>query len=169
MRFGGRLEQRDADAADVFGARTERRHLDRTHGEPVVEIEPEVPRMGVREEIAVGRRDDANVDLPRLACADRPELARLERAEKQRLERRAAASPISSRNSVPPSASSKRPRLGLLRAGERALHVAEELARHELGGERAAVDARRSGRARDGRSRRGSRAAMSSLPVPVSP
>ena len=49
-------------------------------------------------------------------------------------------SPTSSRKSVPPSASSKRPSLLLDRAGERALLVAEQLALEQRLGERGAVD-----------------------------
>ena len=49
-------------------------------------------------------------------------------------------SPTSSRKSVPRSASSKRPARSLERAGERASHVAEELALEELFGDRGAVD-----------------------------
>ena len=49
-------------------------------------------------------------------------------------------SPISSRNSVPPSASSNRPFLSAIGVRERALHVPEELALEQRLGERAAVD-----------------------------
>ena len=48
-------------------------------------------------------------------------------------------SPISSRKSVPPSASSNLPRRSRDRAGERALHVAEQLALDQLLGDRRAV------------------------------
>ena len=76
-------------------------------------------------------------------------------------------SPISSRKSVPPWACSKKPRLRACGAGERALLVAEELALDELARDRGAVhlDERRLAARRepvDG-------AAMSSLPVPLSP
>ena len=50
-------------------------------------------------------------------------------------------SPTSSRNSVPPSASSKRPGRRAHRAGEGALLVAEQLALEHAGRERRAVDA----------------------------
>src|SRR5207253_612772 len=79
--LGRRFEERDADAAHVLGARAQRRHLDGTHRESVIEVEAEVPGVRVREEVAIGGGDDADVDVTRLARADRPELARLERAE----------------------------------------------------------------------------------------
>ena len=49
------------------------------------------------------------------------------------------SSPISSRKSVPPSASSNRPLLARLRAGERALLVAEELRLDQRVGQRRAA------------------------------
>ena len=133
-----RLEQRHPDPADVLGARAQRRHLDRAHGEAVVEIEPEMPGVRVGEQIAIRRRDDPHVDVTRLARADGPELARLERAQEQRLERG---------RRLPNLVEEERPTVGqleeaapcLLRAREGALHVAEELARHELGRQRREV------------------------------
>ncbi len=77
-------------------------------------------------------------------------------------------SPISSRKSVPPSACSNLPVRSRDRAGERALHVPEQLALDQLGRDRGAVDL-------DERRRRGagerwwSARATSSLPVPFSP
>ena len=50
------------------------------------------------------------------------------------------SSPISSRKMVPPAASSNAPRPARLRAGERALLVAEQLALEQVGRDRAAVD-----------------------------
>ena len=47
---------------------------------------------------------------------------------------------ISSRKSVPPSASSKQPTRSALRVGERALHVAEQLALEDALGQPAGVD-----------------------------
>ena len=64
----------------------------------------------------------------------------LEHAEELHLQRRAGSSPISSRNSVPPSASSKSPRAIGVGVGEGALLVAEELALQQVLGDGAAVD-----------------------------
>ena len=87
-------ERRDADADDV---------------EPVEEVLAERAGRDHRLEVAMGRADDAHVD----ACAS----ARRRRGAPRRSAGRAGASsastsgisPISSRKSVPPSATSKRP------------------------------------------------------------
>ena len=77
-------------------------------------------------------------------------------------------SPISSRNSVPPSASSMSPGLASDRAGERALLVAEQLGLEHLARQRAAVDGHE-GPARARGERSWMARATSSLPVPLSP
>ena len=78
------------------------------------------------------------------------------------------SSPISSRNSVPPSAATNRPRFGGVGAGERAAHVAEQLALEQRADERAAVD-RDERRRLARRPAKWSARATSSLPVPLSP
>ena len=76
----------------------------------------EAPRRDLGLEVAVGRGDDAHVDLDRLGRADAADLALLQHAQQLHLHL-GAISPISSRKSVPPVASSKRPRF--VRAGAR--------------------------------------------------
>ena len=141
--------------------------LDRDHVEPVVEILAEAALGDRALEVAVGGGDDAHVDADGLAstptrsnvpsCSTRSSLACTSMP----------SSPISSRNSVPPCASSKRPARAADGAGERALLVAEELALDERRGDRGAVDPH------ERRPLRGLRwcsaRASSSLPVPVSP
>ena len=77
-------------------------------------------------------------------------------------------SATSSRNSVPPFAAWKKPSRSLLGAGEGALAVAEELALHQVLGDRAAVHRRRTALAPRA-ALRGCRRAASSLPLPDSP
>jgi hypothetical protein len=61
-------------------------------------------------EVLVRGGDHAHIDLDRRLAADAIELALGQHAQQARLQRRVDMSPISSRNSVPPSACSKRPR-----------------------------------------------------------
>ena len=77
-------------------------------------------------------------------------------------------SPISSRNSVPPSASSKRPGLRADGAGEGALLVAEQLRLHQRLGDGGAVDLDERLAVRAASCSWSARA-TSSLPVPLSP
>lgn len=60
---------------------TERRDLDRHHLESVVEVLAEATFPDEGEQVAVGARDDANVDAERLAPAHRHHLRVLEEAE----------------------------------------------------------------------------------------
>ena len=77
-------------------------------------------------------------------------------------------SAISSRNSVPRCASSKHAGAAIVRAGERALLVAEDLALEQRLGNRRAVDRRRTGTSRAG-SARGSSARRAPCPCPTRP
>ena len=140
-----------ASARDVLAPLAQRRQpdLDRVEAEEQVLAEP------ARGDLArAGRRW-----WPR-GCARRPAArATRRRARPRRSAARAAAwpaaasgmLPISSRNSVPPSASSKRPMRSVSRVGEGALHVAEQLALEDALGEPAQVD----GDERPRRARRG--------------
>jgi hypothetical protein len=98
-----------ASTRDVARALAQRRQHDREHVQPVVEVLAERAVGDLLLEIAVRRRHDAHVDLDRLGAADPFELALLQHAQQLDLHV-GGRSPTSSRNSVPPSASSKRPR-----------------------------------------------------------
>jgi hypothetical protein len=109
------------------------------HVQPVVQVLAERAARDLGLELAVGRRHHPHVDvllegpptgLTFFSCSTRRSLTWSARD----------SSPISSRNSVPPSASRTRPGFGLDRAGERALGVAEQLALEQVVGDRAAVD-----------------------------
>ncbi len=76
----------------------------------------------------------------RRGAADALELARSSSTRRIFAWMASGSSPISSRKSVPPWASSNRPSLRWLRAGERALLVAEELGLEQRLGNRGAVD-----------------------------
>ena len=80
-------------------------------GEDVEAVEQILPQRAVRDRrlhVLVGGGDQPDVDLDRLGAAEPLELALLQRAQQLDL-RGEVTSPISSRRSVPPSASSKRP------------------------------------------------------------
>ena len=123
-----------AERPDVLAALAQRRQadLDRVEAEQQVLAEPAGRHLGAR-----GRRWSRRGCARRLAARARSRPARTRRSRARAAAWPAAAAralPISSRNSVPPSASSKRPMRSVLRVGEGALHVAEHLAlEHALG------------------------------------
>ena len=87
----------------------QRRHRNRKHVQAVEQVLAETPGLHVGDQVAVGGGDDADVDLDR-SCARRP--ARLRPPARRATTSPAPAggnSPISSRNSVPPSASTNLP------------------------------------------------------------
>ena len=112
----------------------------RTHGEPEVEIRAEAAGVDLGAQVAVGGGDDADVDGLVRVAADAADLAASRARAAAWAGARAGSSPISSRKTVPPSASSKAPARRPHGAGERALLVAEQLALEEVGGDGAAVD-----------------------------
>src|SRR6185295_6138222 len=73
--------------ADVLRSLAQRRDVDARHRQPEVEIGPEGPLIGLRAQVAVGRRDDADVDLDVLLAADAAERTPLEDPEQGRLDR----------------------------------------------------------------------------------
>ncbi len=95
---------------DVLAAGAQRRQPHRHDVEPVEQVLAERALRDEPLEIAVRRRDEADVDLDRLGAAETLHLALLEHAQELDLRGR-EMSPISSRKSVPPCASSKRPGL----------------------------------------------------------
>jgi len=97
---------------NVVCARPQRgqRHFD--HGEPVIEIFAKGALVGAEGERAIRGRDDAHVDRLLGVAADAPDRSRLDGTKQLRLYE-SGISPISSRKSVPPWASSKTPRRSL--------------------------------------------------------
>ena len=123
----------------------QRRQRDLDDREPVVEVFAERALVHVaRERRGWSRRRCARRPGALAFAADAAHRARLERAQQLGLQP-SGSSPISSRNSVPPSASSKTPLAIGVGAGERAAHVTEQLALDEVLRHRAAVDRRRTG------------------------
>ena len=104
----------------------------------IVEVLPEMSRGGVDGEVAVGRRDDAHVDLDRRRSADALELLLLEHAKQLGLEVEPHLGDFveEQRSAVRPLERAFDP---LDRAGERALLVAEQRALDEAFRQRGAV------------------------------
>src|SRR5439155_6507253 len=109
----------------VVFALTERRH-DRLHdGQPIIEILAELLLRDPRLQIAMSRGDDPRVEARRRVRAQTPELPRLERAQQLRLElERELADFVDEEGAA--VGLFEQPGARLLRAGERALHEAEE-------------------------------------------
>ena len=118
-------------------------------------------------EVAVGRGDEPHVERRSASSRRRARSRFVSRKRSSFTCVEAEISPISSRNSVPPSADSKRPDPSLGRAGERAALVAEELALEQISGSAAQLTATNGARARG--LAWWIACAISSLPVPVSP
>ncbi len=124
---------------DVLAPLAQRRDVDRHDVQPVEEVLAERPGAHLGQQVAVGRRDQADVDLDGLDAAHALELRLLQDAQQLHLhldrdladlveEQRAAVRQLEA------------PRLGADGAGEGALVVAEQLRLHERLGDGGAVD-----------------------------
>ena len=74
----GRLDERRRQQRHVVGAIAQRRRAQGDDGQTEVEVLAELARGHGRLQVAVGRRDDAHLDLQRLLAAHARELARLQ-------------------------------------------------------------------------------------------
>ena len=107
--------------------------------EPVVEILAEVAGADLLLQVAVGRGDDADVDLLRLALADALELALLEHPQQLDLQLGAHAGDFVEEDGAAVGGL-EAAGLVLDGPGERPLDVAEQLALQQALGQRPAVD-----------------------------
>jgi len=82
------LEEPLGEWADLVGALAQGRDPQRHRVEPVQEVEPEPAGLDHRLEVAVGRRDHADVDVDLLVAADPRDLLGLEHAQECGLRRR---------------------------------------------------------------------------------
>ena len=112
----------------------------RSDVEAVEQVLAEAARRDLGLEVAVGGRDDPHVDLDRVAPPTGVELAAPASTRSSFACSVGGSSPISSRNSVPPSAASNAPVARCDRAGEGAALVAEQLALEQRLGDGAAVE-----------------------------
>ena len=72
---------------EIPAARAQRRDLEIERVDPVVEILAEQPVGDARAQVAVGRRDDAHVDLHRVVAAERLDRPLLQHAQQLGLRR----------------------------------------------------------------------------------
>jgi hypothetical protein len=114
--------------------------------EAVEEVLAEAVRPHIGGEIAVGGGDDADVGLALDRLAEAEEAAPLDRAEELRLRGQGELAYLVEEQGAARGALEEA-RLGGVRAGERALRVAEELALDERVGDRGAVDGHERARA----------------------
>ena len=134
-----RCEEVLGEQRDVVTALAQRRQVERDDVQAVVEIAAEVSGANLLVEVAVRRRDDARVDRNRLGRADGNHFALLQHAEQLDLRRRRRlADFVEEERALRRRA--EEAELVADRAGERSLHVTEQLALEQALGQRAAVD-----------------------------
>ena len=102
---GSRSRKCRASSGDVVAALAQRRNRDRNHRQPVVEILAEAPLGHLGAGGPVGGGDDAHVDPTRPVPPTRSN-SRVSSTRRSLAWIDSGSSPISSRNSVPPSAGS---------------------------------------------------------------
>src|SRR5262249_17252544 len=115
---------------DVVAPLPERRQMERDHVQPVIEIAPEVADANLFVEVAVRRRDDARIHRHRVGRADGDDLAMLQRPEQLDLRRRRRLANLVEKE----GAFRRRAEEAYFvanRAGERSLHVPEQLTLQE--------------------------------------
>ena len=105
------LGQEVADQqGDVVEPVAQGRQVDGDDVQAVVQVLAEAAAASISLlQVPVGGRDDAHVDVPHLVLAHAAELPLLQDAQQLGLDFAGCMSPISSRNRVPPLASSKQP------------------------------------------------------------
>ena len=124
---------------DVFAARSQRRHHDGQHVETVEKVLAKAHRLHLRSKIAVGRGDDADVDLEIARVADAPNHLVLQYAQELHLEREGQLAYFVEKQRAAVGFFEE-PAPIAVGVGECALLVAEELALQEILGDGAAVD-----------------------------
>src|SRR6266478_5202255 len=123
----------------VAAARPQGRHLYVDHVDPEVEILAEAALLDSRLEVAVGRRDQVDVEGHLLVGADGPHAARLERPQELRLEGERQVADLVEEERTPVRLHEEPP-ARRVRVGEGAARVPEELALEQRLRERDAVD-----------------------------
>src|SRR5258706_13596825 len=80
---GRRVERQEVlgERGDVVLSLPQRRHPDRQHLHPVVEVLAELPRLDELLQVLVARRDDPDVDVADALAADGPDLPLLQHAQ----------------------------------------------------------------------------------------
>ena len=144
-----------------------RRHPDGEHVQPVIEVLAEAALVDEIDQVLIGGRDQAEIDLDRAACRRRDRSRRLAARAAASPGRRAAAR-RSRRGTACPGRLRRICRCASPGAGEGALLMAEQDALDQIFGDRAAIDGDEG--LADSRALSPWMArAISSLPTPLSP
>ena len=134
-----RLEQVVDQDRDVFATLAERRNVDVNDAQPVEQVLAELALGDALGKVAVRRRDDADVRVPRGAVrADRLDFSRLQEAEEERLHAQAHLAHFVEKEG-PAVRELQLARLVAIRPGEAAFDVAEELRLEERLGQSGTV------------------------------
>ena len=124
---------------NVLAAIAQRRQLDREHVQPVVEVLAQLAGPHRLGRVEVGRGDDPDVHRLLLAAAETPERALLQHAQQLHLRRRLHLGDlVEEQRAAVRELEHAGP--AIVRAGERPLLVAEDLALEQRFGDRRAVD-----------------------------
>ena len=133
------LQEVAGEHGHVLGSLAQRRQRERHHAQAIEEIRAEAAGGHLAGEVAVGRGDEPHVDRLGLGRAERANLALLDRAQQLRLQRQRQLADLVQEQGAAVGRAEQA--LGVADgAGERAAHVAEQLAFDHALGQRAAVD-----------------------------
>ncbi len=139
LRRTGALEKHRDQSREIALALAQRRDVDLDDREPIVQIAAKAAARDLGEHVAMGRRDDADVELLGLAATERDHLARLEHAQELGLETDRQITDLVEEQRAAIRRGERTDALGR-RTGERALGVTEQVALDQRLGARAAVE-----------------------------
>ncbi len=133
------LEEEIDEQVDVFRPLSQGRNAQCDHSDAVVEIESKLPFVDFGTKVAVGRRNDANVDVDIVSSAHTTEAAALQRTEKVGLQlgRKLTDFVQEDRSAV---CTLERADVTTVRSRKRSFFVTEQLAGDEVRRHRCAVD-----------------------------
>src|SRR6516162_6682582 len=131
-------EEMAKQMGNILAPRAQRRDRQRQHVQTIEQVFPEMAAFDAIQQFAIGRRNDANVDLDWFAAADRLDGALLQRAQKLDLRGQRQF-----RNFIEKQRTAMRldefASVSLGRTGERALLMAEQVRFYETVGARPAI------------------------------
>ncbi len=120
------LDKMSNEGRDCLAPLAQRRNHDGGGVEPVVEVVAELPRLDHRAQVAIGRRDQPNINRVGARRADRLDLVGLDRAQQLGLEAQRQLADFVQEQGAAVGRAEIAKRI-LARVGESAAHMAEEL------------------------------------------